>query len=111
MVLASSDAVSPIKLFLYGIMVKLQVPHNGENIAPQTAETLPQQEETVGHPSQLQILLSVRATDAAVEERQLNRRVDGHGETWERGDGLWLEVVDVGGGKKLETEKREIVSI
>lgn len=82
--LPSCDAVSPIKLLLYGVMVKLQGPHNRQDVASQTAETLSQQEEPVGHPSQLQMLLGVGATDAAVEKRQLGRRVDGHGETWQR---------------------------
>lgn len=63
-------------------MVELQVPHDRQDVAAQTAETLSQQEEAVGHPGQLQVLLGLRATDAAVEERQLGRRVDGHGETW-----------------------------
>lgn len=79
--LPSCDEVSPIKLFLYGVMVKLQIEHNREDIASQTAETLSQQEETIGHPSQLQILLSLKAADAAVEERQLICRVGRHGGT------------------------------
>lgn len=57
--LPSRDAVSPIKLLLYGVMVKLQVPHNRQNVATQTADTLSQQEEPVSHPSQLQVLLGI----------------------------------------------------
>lgn len=57
--LPSRDAVSPIKLLLYGVMVKVQVPHNGQNVATQTADTLPHQEEPVIHPSQLQMLLGL----------------------------------------------------
>ena len=100
--LPSWDAVSPIKLFLYGVMVKLQVPHNRQDVASQTAETLAQQEEAVGHAGQLQVLLRISATDAAIEERQLDCGVDGHVETWEsRAGPAGLEVLDGGGGRKL----------
>lgn len=76
--LPSSDAVSPIQLLLYGVMVELQVPHDRQNVAPQAADALTQQEESVVHPGQLQVLLGVCAADAAVEEWQLGRRVGGH---------------------------------
>lgn len=99
--LPSSDAVSPVNLLLYGVMVKLQVPHHGQDVASQVAQALPQQEEAVGHPGQLQMLLCVQATDAAVEERQLGRRVDGHGETWESQARSGLEVVDGSSEEKL----------
>lgn len=82
--LSPRNAVSPIQLPLYGVMVKLQVPNDGQDVATQTADTLPQQEEPVSHPSQLQMLLGLRATDAAIKERQLGRRVVGHVETDER---------------------------
>lgn len=75
---SSLDEVSPIKLFLYWVMVKLQIKHNRKDKASQTAETLSQQEEAIVHPSQLQKLLSVRATDAAMVEGKLIRRVSGH---------------------------------
>lgn len=70
--------VSPVKLFINGVVVKLQIKHNRQDKASQTAETLSQQEEAIVHPSQLQKLLSLRATDAAVVERQLIGRVSGH---------------------------------
>lgn len=77
--LPSSDAVRPVELLLYGVMVKLQVPHNRQNVATQAADALTQQEEPVVHPGQLQVLLGVCATDAAVEEGQLGCWVRGHG--------------------------------
>lgn len=81
----SCEAVSPVHLLLYGIVVELQVPHQGQDVASQTAQTLSEQEEAVGHPGQLQVLLGLRAADAAVEERQLDRGVGGHDDTsgWE----------------------------
>lgn len=87
--LPSSNAVSAIELLFYGVMVKIQVAHNRQNVATQAADALTQQEESVVHPGQLQVLLGVCATDAAVEERQLGRWVRGHGESC--GDELALE--------------------
>lgn len=74
------DAVGPVKLLVNRVMVKLQVKRDRENIASQTAETLSQQEHPINHPGQFQVLLGVWATDAAVVERQLSCRVDGHGQ-------------------------------
>lgn len=66
----SSDAICPVQLLLDGIVVKLQVPDHWQNVATKAADALPQQEEAVGHASQLEVLLGVWAADAAVEERQ-----------------------------------------
>lgn len=90
-ILPSCDAVSPVELLLYGVVVEVQVPHHRQDVAAQVADALPQQEQAVGHPGQLQLLLGLGAADAAIEERQVGRRVLGHGETWRTGSGLWLE--------------------
>lgn len=83
--LPSHDAVGPIKLLLYGVMMKLQVPHNGQNVATKAADALSQQEEPVSHPSQLQVLLGFWATDAAIIKWQISRWIAGHGKICERG--------------------------
>lgn len=75
--LPTRDAVCAVQLFLYGVMVKLQVPDHGQDIATQAAEALPKEEEAVSHASQLQVVLGLRATDAAIEEREVCGRV-GH---------------------------------
>lgn len=71
------DAVCAIELFFNGVMVELQVPNHGQDVAAQAAEALAQEEEAVSHAGQLQLLLSLRATDAAIEEREVRGRV-GH---------------------------------
>lgn len=80
--LPTRDAVCAIQLFLYGVMVELKVPDQGQDIATQAAETLAQEKEAVSHASQFQVILGLRATDAAIEEREVRGRVghDGDGE-------------------------------
>lgn len=75
--------------------MELQVPHHGQDVAPQTAEALSQQEEAVGHAGQLQVLLGVGAADAAVEEGQLDRGVHRHGEAWGSQAGPGLRVLQM----------------
>lgn len=89
--LPSCDAVRPVELLLYGVMVEIQAPHHRQDVASETAQTLSQQEEAVSHPCQLQMLLGVWATDAAIVKRQLDSRVSGHGGSRERGAGsAWM---------------------
>ena len=102
--LPSYDAVRAVQLLLYGVVVKLHVTRDGQNVASQAAETLPEQEEAVDHPGQLQVLLGIRATDAAVEEGQLGRRVGGHGET---SAGPKLSVLGGDGGEQLENQREK----
>lgn len=75
--LPTCDAVCAIELFFNGVMVELQVPNHGQDVAAQAAEALAQEEEAVSHAGQLQLLLGLRATDAAIEEREVCGRV-GH---------------------------------
>lgn len=44
---ATRDGVGSIHLALDGIMIELQVAHHGKDVAPQAAQALPQQEQSI----------------------------------------------------------------
>lgn len=69
--LAAQDGVGAVELAFYGVVVELQITHHGQHVTPEAAQALPQQEEPVCHPRQLQVLLGLRARDAAVVEGQV----------------------------------------
>lgn len=63
------DGVGPVQLALNGIVVELELVRHGEDVTPQVPETLAQQEEPIGHSSQLEVLFGLRTGDAAKVER------------------------------------------
>lgn len=54
---APRNSIGTIHLALDGVMIKLQVAYHGEDIPPQTAQALPQQEQPIRHACQLEVLL------------------------------------------------------
>lgn len=69
---APHDGVGTVHLALDGVVVKLEVADHGEDVAPQAAQALPQQEQPIRHPCQLEVLLGFCPGNAAIVKGQVS---------------------------------------